>query len=183
MYKTQCFRVNIFMSEKRYNAHLKLSCQCKHHIPGHVSRPINQHQLPFNRRSYVNLLSHCHQEFSSTSLSCHISLQKCNMCLSSGTLLKNGNANSVMPTVVLSKMSTKMSIIELSRIGQDLFDFSDLTWGHPLTHSSTHRYLQTKSNYINKFKLYYISHLTWPHPLTHPLIHTPTHSCGCLNKS
>ena len=83
----------------------------------------------------------------------------------------------------LSKMSKKMSMIELSRIGQDLFDFSDLIWGHPLTHSSTHRYLQTKSNYINKFKLYYISHLTWPHPLTHPLIHIPTHSCGCLNKS
>ena len=83
----------------------------------------------------------------------------------------------------LSKMSKKMSIIELSRIGQDLFDFSDLTWGHPLTHSSTHRYLQTKSNYINKFKLYYISHLTWPHPLTHPLIHTPIHRYGCLNKS
>ena len=41
-----------------------------------------------------------------------------------------------------------MSIIELSRLGQDLFDFSDLTWGHPLTHLSTHRYLQTKSNYI-----------------------------------
>ena len=79
----------------------------------------------------------------------------------------------------LSKMSKKMSIIELSQIGQDLFDFSDLTWGHPLTHSSTHRYLQTKSNYINKFKLYYISHLTWPHPL----IHTPIHMCGCLNKS
>ena len=83
----------------------------------------------------------------------------------------------------LSKMSKKMSIIELSWIGQDLFDFSDLTWGHPLTHSSTHRYLQTKSNYINKLKLYYISHLTWPHPLTHPLIHTPIHRCGCLNKS
>ena len=83
----------------------------------------------------------------------------------------------------LSKMSKKMSIIELSRIGQDLFDFSDLTWGHPLTHSPTHSYLQTKSNYINKFKLYYISHLTWPNPLTHPLIHTPIHSCGCLNKS
>ena len=54
----------------------------------------------------------------------------------------------------LSKMSKKMSIIELSQLGQDLFDFSDLTWGHLLTHSSTHRYLQTKSNYINKFKLY-----------------------------
>ena len=45
----------------------------------------------------------------------------------------------------LSKMSnkmSKMSIIELSQLGQDLFDFSDLTC------------LQTKSNYINKFKLY-----------------------------
>ena len=30
----------------------------------------------------------------------------------------------------LSKMS-KMSIIELSRLGQDLFDLSGLTWAHP----------------------------------------------------
>ena len=53
---------------------------------------------------------------------------------------------------------SKMSVIELSQLGQDLFDFSDLTSGHPLTHPlthpSTHRYLQTKSNYIDKFKLY-----------------------------
>ena len=42
----------------------------------------------------------------------------------------------------LSKMSnkmSKMSIIELSRWGQDLFDLSGLTWAHPLTHPSTHR--------------------------------------------
>ena len=42
----------------------------------------------------------------------------------------------------LSKMSnkmSKMSIIELSWLGQDLFDFSGLTWAHPLTHPSTHR--------------------------------------------
>ena len=42
----------------------------------------------------------------------------------------------------LSKMSnkmSKMSIIELSQLGQDLFDFSGLTWAHPLTHPSTHR--------------------------------------------
>ena len=42
----------------------------------------------------------------------------------------------------LSKMSnkmSKMSIIELSWLGQDLFDFSSLTWAHPLTHPSTHR--------------------------------------------
>ena len=42
----------------------------------------------------------------------------------------------------LSKMSnkmSKMSIIELSQLGQDLFDFSDLTWAHPLTKPSTHR--------------------------------------------
>ena len=42
----------------------------------------------------------------------------------------------------LSKMSnkmSKMSIIELSPSGQDLFDFSGLTWAHPLTHPSTHR--------------------------------------------
>ena len=54
----------------------------------------------------------------------------------------------------MSKKMSKMSIIELSRLSQDLFDFSDLTWGHPLTQPSTHRYLQTKSNYIDKFKLY-----------------------------
>ena len=39
----------------------------------------------------------------------------------------------------LSKMSNKMSKIELSRLGQDLFDFSGLTWAYPLTHPSTHR--------------------------------------------
>ena len=42
----------------------------------------------------------------------------------------------------LSKMSnkmSKMSIIELSQLGQDLFDFSGLTWAHPLMHPSTHR--------------------------------------------
>ena len=42
----------------------------------------------------------------------------------------------------LSKMSnkmSKMSIIELSWLGQDLFDFSGLTWAQPLTHPSTHR--------------------------------------------
>ena len=42
----------------------------------------------------------------------------------------------------LSKMSNKMckmSIIELSQLGQDLFDFSGLTWAHPLTQPSTHR--------------------------------------------
>ena len=42
----------------------------------------------------------------------------------------------------LSKMSnkmSKMSIIELSQLGQDLFDFSGLTWAHPLTHPSAHR--------------------------------------------
>ena len=60
-----------------------------------------------------------------------------------------------------------MSIIELSQLGQDLFDFSDL------------KCLQTKSNYIDKFKLYEISHLTLPHPFTH----TPTYRWGCLNKS
>ena len=47
-----------------------------------------------------------------------------------------------------------MSIIELSQLDQDLFDFSDL------------KCLQTKSNYIDKFKLYEISHLTLPHPFT-----------------
>ena len=54
----------------------------------------------------------------------------------------------------MSNKMSKMSVIELSQLGQDLFDFSDLTSGHPLTHPSTHRYLQTKSNYIDKFKLY-----------------------------
>ena len=41
-----------------------------------------------------------------------------------------------------------MSIIEISQLGQDLFDFSDL------------KCLQTKLNYIDNFKLYEISHLT-----------------------
>ena len=48
----------------------------------------------------------------------------------------------------MSKKSPKMSIIELSQLGQYLFDFSDL------------KCLQTKLNYIDKFKLYEISHLT-----------------------
>ena len=48
----------------------------------------------------------------------------------------------------MSKKKSKMSIIELSQIGQVLFDFSDL------------KCLQTKSNDIDKFKLYKISHLT-----------------------
>ena len=48
----------------------------------------------------------------------------------------------------MSKKSPKMSIIELSQLCQYLFDFSDL------------KCLQTKSNYIDKFKLYEISHLT-----------------------
>ena len=48
----------------------------------------------------------------------------------------------------MSKKKSKMSVIELSQLGQDLFDFSDL------------KCLQTKSNYIDKFKLYKISHLT-----------------------
>ena len=39
----------------------------------------------------------------------------------------------------MSNKMYKMSIIELYRLGQDLFDFSDLTWAHPLTHPSTHR--------------------------------------------
>ena len=33
---------------------------------------------------------------------------------------------------------SKMSVIELSQLSQDLFDFSDLTSGHPLTHPLTH---------------------------------------------
>ena len=39
----------------------------------------------------------------------------------------------------MSNKMSKISIIELSRLGQDLFDFSGLTRAHPLTHSSTHR--------------------------------------------
>ena len=31
----------------------------------------------------------------------------------------------------MSNKMSKMSIIELSRLGQDLFDFSDLTGAHP----------------------------------------------------
>ena len=35
---------------------------------------------------------------------------------------------------------SKMSIIQLSQLGQDLFDVSDLTRAHQLTHSATHRW-------------------------------------------
>ena len=48
----------------------------------------------------------------------------------------------------MSKKKFKISIIELSQLGQYLFDFSDL------------KCLQTKLNYIDKLKLYEISHLT-----------------------
>ena len=34
----------------------------------------------------------------------------------------------------LSNKMSKMSMIELSWLGQDLFDFSGLTWANPLTH-------------------------------------------------
>ena len=63
----------------------------------------------------------------------------------------------------LSKMSQKVQNVHnwLSQLGQDLFDFSDLTWAHQLSHPSTHRgvsvqiiNLQTKLNYIDYFKLY-----------------------------
>ena len=58
----------------------------------------------------------------------------------------------------MSKKKSKMSIIELSQLGQYLFDFSDL------------KCLQTKLNYIDKFKLYEISHLDLTPPI-HPYIH------------
>ena len=85
-----------------------------------------------------------------------------------------------------------MSIIELSQLGQDLFDFSGLSLPinspiHPKVGVSPQIInLQTKSNYINKFKLYQISHLTWPHPLTHPPTHPPNYTAilgwGILNR-
>ena len=82
--------------------------------------------------------------------------------------------------------------IELSRLGQDLFNCSsfDLTppidpLTHSLTHPTTHPWvrvsleiinLQTELNYFNKVKIYSIvSHLTWPHPLTHWPTQPPTH--------
>ena len=68
---------------------------------------------------------------------------KCFLQHDSDDNLKPKNKNSpIKGWGGLSKMSnkmSKMSIIELSRSGQDLFDFSGLTWAHPLTHPSTHR--------------------------------------------
>ena len=69
----------------------------------------------------------------------------------------------------MSKQMSKMSIIELSQLGQDLFDISDLTWAHPLTLLSTHRYLQTKSNNIS-ISSNFIKLVIWPDPT-----HSPTH--------
>ena len=61
----------------------------------------------------------------------------------------------------MSNKMSKMSIIELSRLGQDLFDFSGFDMSppinppiHPGRGVSTNINLQTKSNYIDKFKLY-----------------------------
>ena len=76
----------------------------------------------------------------------------------------------------LSKMSKKMSIIELCQLGQDLFDFSDLTWGHPLTHSSTigifkqNQIISISSNFIKLVILPDPTH--WP---TQPPIHQHTY--------
>ena len=79
----------------------------------------------------------------------------------------------------LSKMSKKMSKIELSQLGQDLFDFSDLTWAHPLTHPSTHRWgclhksSIFKQNRIISISSSFIKLVIWPDP-THSPIHPPT---------
>ena len=62
----------------------------------------------------------------------------------------------------MSNKMSKMSIIELSQLDQDLFDFSDLTMSPPINPpihpevgvSPQIINLQTKSNYIDKFKLY-----------------------------
>ena len=49
---------------------------------------------------------------------------------------------------------SKISIIELSRLGQDLFDFTDLTWAHPLTHPSSHRWgVSTNHKSSNRIEL------------------------------
>ena len=46
-----------------------------------------------------------------------------------------------------------MSIIDLFQLGQDLFDFSDLTWVHPLTHPSTGRGVSINHKSSNKIEL------------------------------
>ena len=75
-----------------------------------------------------------------------------------------------------------MSIIELSWLGQDLFDFSDLTWAHPLTHpwvGVSTQIINLKQNWIisirSRFNQYLV--MTWPHPLTHWTTHPPNHPC------
>ena len=48
---------------------------------------------------------------------------------------------------------SKMSIIELSQSGQDLFDFSDLTRAHPLTHPSIGGGVSINHKSSNRFEL------------------------------
>ena len=73
-----------------------------------------------------------------------------------------------------------MSIIELSQLGQDLFDFSDLTWAHPLTHPTTHRWgclhksEVFKQNQVISISSSFIKLAIWPDP-THSPTHSPIH--------
>ena len=93
---------------------------------------------------------------------------------------------------------SKMSVIELYRLGQDLFDFSDLTWGHPLTHWTTHPPknqpmgggVSTNHKSWNRIELsqlgqdlfycYSFDMIPPIDPLTHPTTHIPTHEWECL---
>ena len=64
---------------------------------------------------------------------------------------------------------------ELSQLGQDLFDFSNLTWAYPLTHPSTHRWgcLHKseifKQNQIISINSSFIKLVIWPDPTRSPI--------------
>ena len=80
--------------------------------------------------------------------------------------------------------------IELSQLGQDLLNFSDLAWPHPLIHLHTQppthppmgRGVSTNHKSSNRIELSQLgqdllnfSDLAWPHPLIHLHTQPPTH--------
>ena len=79
-----------------------------------------------------------------------------------------------------------MSIIELSQLGQNLFDFSDLTWAYPLKHPSTHRWECLhksqifKQNQIISISSGFIKLVIWP-DTTHWPMHPPIGGGASIN--
>ena len=71
----------------------------------------------------------------------------------------------------VQKMS-KMSIIELSWSGQDLFDFSDFTWAHPLTPGVSTNYKSSNGIELFRFSQDLLNFLSFE--LTPTIDHWPT---------